>query len=72
MNNDIAMQAAPIDRNDRPTLRNTLLAVAASFVIAACSGGGADTVEKVEQVTHAGKGCQRCKALVQNVIDLGR
>ncbi|MEJ2128935.1 MAG: LamG domain-containing protein [Woeseiaceae bacterium] len=45
MNNDIAMQAAPIDRNDGLSLRNALLAVAASFVIAACSGGGADTVE---------------------------
>ena len=39
------MQVAPIDRNDRPTLRNTLLALAASFVVAACSGGGAETVE---------------------------
>jgi hypothetical protein len=44
MNNDIAMQAAPIDRNDRPTLRNALLAVAASLVVAACGGGGAETV----------------------------
>ena len=42
MNNDIAMQAAPIERFDRPTLRNALLAVAASLVIAAC-GGGAQT-----------------------------
>jgi hypothetical protein len=42
MNNYIAMQAAPIERFDRPTLRNTLLAVAASLVIAAC-GGGAQT-----------------------------
>jgi hypothetical protein len=39
MNNYIAMQAAPIERRDRPSLRNALLAVAASFVIAACSGG---------------------------------
>jgi len=44
MNNDIAMQAAPIERFDRPTLRNTLLAVAASLVIAAC-GGGAQTTD---------------------------
>jgi hypothetical protein len=42
MNNSIAMQLSPIDRNDLPTLRNTLLAVAASFVLAAC-GGGAQT-----------------------------
>ena len=42
MNRYIAMQAAPIDRNDRPSLRNALLAVAASVVIAAC-GGGAQT-----------------------------
>jgi hypothetical protein len=45
MNNHIAMQAAPIDRNDRPTLRNALLAVAAGLVIAACGGGGAETVD---------------------------
>ena len=45
MNNDIAMQVAPIDRNDRPSLRNALLAIAASFVVVACGGGGADTVD---------------------------
>ena len=42
MNNSIAMQLSPIDRNDLPTLRNALLAVAASIVLAAC-GGGAQT-----------------------------
>ena len=31
---------------------------------------GADTVEKVGEVTKAGTGCGRCKALIQNVIDL--
>ena len=45
MNKHIAMQVAPIDRNDRPSLRNALLAIAASLVIAACGGGGADTVD---------------------------
>lgn len=41
---------------------------------------GADTVEKVGQVTGAGTGvdeetgedCGRCKGLIQNIIDLGR
>ena len=38
------MQAAPIDRNDGPSLRTAFLAVAASILLAAC-GGGAQTVE---------------------------
>lgn len=35
---------------------------------------GADTVEKVGEITGAGtgEGCGRCKKLVQNVIELGR
>lgn len=33
---------------------------------------GADTVEKVGQVTGAGTSCGRCKALVANIIELGR
>ena len=41
---------------------------------------GADTVEKVGEVTGAGTGvdnetgepCGRCKGLIQNIIDLGR
>jgi len=42
MINAIAMQAAPIDRNDRPTLKTLLLTAVASFILAAC-GGGAQT-----------------------------
>jgi len=42
MTNNIAMQTAPIDRNDRPMLRGALLAIAASIFLAAC-GGGAQT-----------------------------
>lgn len=41
---------------------------------------GADTVEKVSEITGAGTGvdketgeeCGKCKVLIQNVIDLGR
>lgn len=35
---------------------------------------GADTVEKVGEVTGAGTGedCGKCKVLIQNIIDLGR
>ena len=33
---------------------------------------GADTVDKVGEITGAGTDCERCKALVQNVIDLKR
>jgi bacterioferritin-associated ferredoxin len=41
---------------------------------------GADTVEKVGEITGAGTGvdevtgeeCGKCKALIQNIIDLGR
>lgn len=41
---------------------------------------GADTVEKVGEVTGAGTGvdevtgeeCGKCKGLIQNIIDLGR
>jgi NAD(P)H-nitrite reductase len=35
---------------------------------------GADTVEKVGQITGAGTGkdCERCKALIANIIELGR
>ena len=39
----IAMQSAPIDRNDRPSMRAVLLAVAASIVITACGGGAKTT-----------------------------
>jgi hypothetical protein len=42
MNKTIAMQSAPIDRNDQPAYRAALLALAASVVLAAC-GGGAQT-----------------------------
>ena len=34
--------------------------------------GGADTVEKVGEVTQAGTDCGRCKILIENVIALGR
>jgi NAD(P)H-nitrite reductase large subunit len=41
---------------------------------------GADTVEKVGEVTGAGRGineetgeeCGKCKGLIQNIIDIGR
>lgn len=33
---------------------------------------GADTVEKVGEATGAGTDCGRCKALVANIIALGR
>lgn len=35
---------------------------------------GADTVDKVSEITGAGTGedCGRCKKLIQNVVDLGR
>lgn len=33
---------------------------------------GADTVEKVMEETTAGTDCGRCKALIANVIELGR
>ena len=33
---------------------------------------GCDTVDKVAEVTKAGAACGRCKALVQNVIDIKR
>jgi bacterioferritin-associated ferredoxin len=33
---------------------------------------GADTVEKVAEKTGAGIDCGRCKALVANIIELGR
>ena len=44
MINSIAVQAAPIDRNDRPMLGKFILVVAASVVLAAC-GGGAETTD---------------------------
>lgn len=31
---------------------------------------GADTVEKIGEVTKAGKGCGRCKGLLNNIMDL--
>lgn len=36
--------------------------------------GGADTVDKVGEVTGAGTGedCGKCKTLIQNIIDLGK
>ena len=33
---------------------------------------GADTVEKVGDVTTAGTACGNCQKLIQNVIDLGK
>lgn len=33
---------------------------------------GADTVEKVGEVTGAGTDCGRCKALIKNIIEIGR
>ena len=30
---------------------------------------GADTVEKVEEVTKAGTGCGRCKGIISNIIE---
>jgi bacterioferritin-associated ferredoxin len=33
---------------------------------------GADTVDKVALITGAGTDCGRCKALVENIIKLGR
>lgn len=30
---------------------------------------GADTVEKVSEITKAGTGCGRCKGLINNIID---
>ncbi|WP_434792968.1 (2Fe-2S)-binding protein [Terrisporobacter petrolearius] len=33
---------------------------------------GCDTVDKVAKATKAGSSCGRCKALVQNVIDIKR
>ena len=33
---------------------------------------GADTVQKVGEVTKAGTGCGRCQPLIENIISLGR
>ncbi|NDL66981.1 (2Fe-2S)-binding protein [Anaerotalea alkaliphila] len=33
---------------------------------------GADTVEKVVEATGAGSDCARCKALIANVVEMGR
>ncbi len=33
---------------------------------------GARTVDEIKEMTGAGTGCGRCKALVQNVIDIKR
>ena len=33
---------------------------------------GADTVEKVEEVTGAGSPCGKCKRLIENIIELKR
>ena len=33
---------------------------------------GDRTIEEIKEMTGAGTACGRCKALVQNVIDLGR
>jgi NAD(P)H-nitrite reductase large subunit len=33
---------------------------------------GADTTEKVAEVTRAGSACGRCKVLVENIIELKR
>lgn len=30
---------------------------------------GADTLEKVEEVTKAGTGCGRCKTIISNIIE---
>ena len=34
--------------------------------------GGANTVEAVGEITGAGTDCGRCKALIANIIELGR
>ncbi|WP_313525095.1 (2Fe-2S)-binding protein [Anaerotignum sp.] len=33
---------------------------------------GADTIEKVGKITGAGTDCERCQALIANIIKLGR
>ena len=33
---------------------------------------GADTVEKVEEVTGAGSPCGKCRRLIENIIELKR
>ena len=43
----IAMQSAPIDKTDLRKLRTALLAVAASVVLAACSGGAETTANSL-------------------------
>jgi len=45
--------------------------VSLADVVAAVKAG-AGTVEKVGEITGAGTDCGRCKALIQNVIDIGR
>jgi len=48
-----AVQLSPIDRNDRPSTRMALLAVAASIVLAAC-GGGAQTTANPQSIVPGG------------------
>ena len=45
--------------------------VSLKAVVEAVSNG-ADTVEKVGEITGAGTDCGRCKVLIENVIKLGR
>lgn len=33
---------------------------------------GANTVEKIGEVTGAGTGCGNCQPLLQNIIDIGK
>ena len=40
--------------------------------VAEAVANGADTAEKVGEITSAGTDCGRCKVLIENIIKLGR